>query len=127
MVRAIWPITSIGPTNIVVYKRNETNVPADSGGPPPNRRGTASTHTPSVVACTASISSGQNVVHMPCRRLISSVTSSLWPPNRATSRASWLNALTTRIPGIVSDRTSVSRDHLRHTRRNARLSASPCR
>ena len=62
-MRAICPITSIGATNIVVYSRNDTNTPADSGCPLPNNRGTASTHTSTVVACTANISSGQNVVH----------------------------------------------------------------
>ena len=87
----------------------------------------ASTHTATVVACTASMSSGQNVVHEWCMRLISPVTSSLYPANRAISRDSWLNALTTRIPGIVSDNTSVRRDHFRHTRRNLRLRASPWR
>ena len=62
-VRAICPITSIGATNIVVYSRNDTNTPADSGCPLPNNRGTANAHTSTVVACTASISAGQNVVH----------------------------------------------------------------
>src|SRR5678810_1373472 len=60
IVRTICPITSIGATNIVVYSRNDTNTPADSGWPLPNKRGTARIHTSTVVACTANMSDGQN-------------------------------------------------------------------
>src|SRR6185295_9147301 len=63
IVRTICPITSIGPTNIVVDSRNDTNTPADNAWPLPNNLGTARIHTTTVVACTANINSGQNVVH----------------------------------------------------------------
>ena len=40
-------MTSIGPMNIVVYSRNETNVPADSAGPAvPSSRGIVFEETP---------------------------------------------------------------------------------
>ncbi len=77
--------------------------------------------------CTPSISSGQNVVHIAWMRLNSAVTSWLRSPKRRISRSSWLNAFTTRIPGMVSESTSLTRDHLRHARKKSWLSASPCR
>ncbi len=64
-VRAICPIVSIGPTNMVVYSKNEMNVPAESvvGFPAaPSKRGKANAHTATVVTCTASIRLGQNAV-----------------------------------------------------------------
>jgi hypothetical protein len=55
----------MGAMNMVVYSKNDTNVPAESVGAPPSppsRRGTAKTHTATVVMCTANISAGQKVV-----------------------------------------------------------------
>ena len=71
--------------------------------------------------------SGQKVVHIRWISFASSVTSTLCSPKRAISRASWLNAFTTRTPGIVSERMSVTRDHFRQARMKRALSDSPCR
>ena len=60
-------------------------------------------------------------------RLNSYIAASLLASKRRFSRPSWLNALTTRMPGIVSDRMSVSPDHFRHARANSRWMRSPCR
>ena len=116
--------------NMVVYSRNDTNTPTDRVDAVPSTlpksRGTANAHTATVVPCTASMSVGQNVVHAWWMRLNSLVTSTLWSLNRRFSRSSWLKALTTRIPGIVSDSTSVTRDHFLQARKKSRLSRSPC-
>ena len=104
-------------------------MPDDSvtpAGVSPSTRGTAITQTTTTMPRTANISSGQNVVQTTCSRLNSSVTSLFRTAKRCFSRFSWLNALTTRIPGIVSDSTSVTRDHLRHARRKIRFIRRPC-
>jgi hypothetical protein len=60
-------------------------------------------------------------------RLNSAVAAWLRSPKRPRSRSSWWKAFTTRMPGIVSATTSVTRDHLRQARRNSLFMRSPCR
>ena len=88
--------------------------------------GIAKAHTATVVPCTASIRIGQNVVHDSCSRLNSSVTSTFLSLNLLDSLSSWLKAFTTRMPGIVSESTSVTLDHFRHARMKKRFMCSPC-
>ena len=59
-------------------------------------------------------------------RLNSSVTSTFRSLNLPVSLSSWLKAFTTRMPGIVSDSTSVTRLHFRHARMKNRFMCSPC-
>ena len=45
---------------------------------------------------------------------------------RPDSRCSWLKAFTTRMPGMVSESTSVTLDHFRHALMKKRFMCSPC-
>ncbi len=85
----------------------------------PSRRGSAADHTSSTESCTPNIKIGQNAVQAEWMRLNSPSTSALRSWKRFCSRRSWLNALTTRMPGMVSDSTSVRRDHLRQARKKS--------